>query len=135
MKIIESYVYRRAICGIPINSLNKTFAMLSKEIEKERYVESIMISLLLKEGYKRFPTDEEFRSQFPIVPLYNLRVNDYTLRKLENYNHLKERISTENYTVEHILPQKIDSHNGKWINELGIDWQDQHQNIYIQLEI
>ena len=35
MKIAESYVFRRAICGVPTNSLNKTFANLTKEIDKE----------------------------------------------------------------------------------------------------
>ncbi|MBA3286170.1 MAG: DUF1524 domain-containing protein [Nitrosopumilus sp.] len=127
MKIVESYVYRRAICGIPTNSLNKTFATLSKEIDNSRYVESIVVSLLSKESYKRFPTDDEFRSQFPIVQIYNLRVVDYTLRKLENYNHTKEPISVENYTIEHIMPQKIDSRNRKWIEELGTDWEQTYQ--------
>ena len=120
-------MFRRAICGIPTNFLNKTFATLVKEIDKKEYLESITASLLLKESYKRFPTDEEIRTQFPILPLYNLRIVDYTLRKLENYHHKKEPISVENYTIEHIMPQKIDSHNRKWIDELGPDWQQIHQ--------
>lgn len=127
MKMVESYVYRRAVCGIPTHALNKIFATLVKEIDKERYVESIIISLLLKESYKRFPNDEEFRSQFPIVQLYNLRIVDYTLRKLENHIQSKEPISVENYTIEHIMPQKIDSHDLQWIKDLGTDWQQQHQ--------
>ena len=85
MKFVENYVFIQAICGILTNSLNKMSATLVKEIDNEKYVESIIASLLLKEGYKRFPTYEEIRIQFPIVPLYNLRVVDYTLRKLENY--------------------------------------------------
>lgn len=126
MKMVESYVYRRAICGIPTHALNKIFATLLKEIDHERYVESIMISLLLKESYRRFPNDEEFRAQFPTVQLYNLRVVDYTLRKLENHIHTKEPIAVENYTVEHIMPQKIDSHDLQWIKDLGSEWEQQH---------
>ena len=30
IKLVENYVFRRAICGIPTNSLNKTFATLYK---------------------------------------------------------------------------------------------------------
>lgn len=36
-KLVESYVMRRSICGIPTNSMNKTFATLSKEIDKANY--------------------------------------------------------------------------------------------------
>ena len=35
MRLIESYVFRRAICGIPTNALNKVFATLGKEINKK----------------------------------------------------------------------------------------------------
>jgi uncharacterized protein with ParB-like and HNH nuclease domain len=47
LKHIENYVFRRAICGIPTNSLNKTFANLYKEIKHENYLESFKVSLLL----------------------------------------------------------------------------------------
>lgn len=107
MQLVESYVFRRAICQIPTASLNKTFANLIKEIDREDYLDSIKAAFILKESYKRFPSDEEFKNQFPYVPLYNRpRITDYTLRKLENFHHKKEPISVENYTIEHILPQK-----------------------------
>ncbi|VVB71815.1 Uncharacterised protein [uncultured archaeon] len=50
LKLVESYVFRRAICGIPTNSLNKTFATLSKELikDKEHYLESFKAALILK---------------------------------------------------------------------------------------
>jgi uncharacterized protein with ParB-like and HNH nuclease domain len=99
MHLVESYVFRHAICGIPTNSLNKTFANLSKQIDKKNYLERVNAAFVLQEGYKRFPTDEEFKSQFPQVPIYNLRVTDYTLRKLENFQRRKEPISIDNYTI------------------------------------
>jgi Protein of unknown function (DUF1524) len=126
MQLVEGYVFRRAICRIPTASLNKTFANLIKEIDKDSYLESIKAAFILKESYKRFPSDEEFKSQFPFVPLYNLRITDYTLRKIENSNHKKEPISVENYTVEHILPQKPELPKA-WIDELGNDWKQIHQ--------
>ena len=48
------------------------------------------------ESYKKFPSDEEFRSQFPVISIYNLRVVSYVLGKLENSQHGKEPISVEN---------------------------------------
>src|SRR5690606_30036733 len=38
---VENYVFRRAICGIPTNSLNKTFATLYKSFNKASYVEGL----------------------------------------------------------------------------------------------
>ena len=43
VRLIESYVFRRAVCNIPTNSLNKTFATFNKKIKKERYLESIRL--------------------------------------------------------------------------------------------
>ncbi|WP_239649532.1 hypothetical protein [Methylocucumis oryzae] len=36
---VESYVFRRAICNIPTNSLNKIFAALSRSLKKDRYLD------------------------------------------------------------------------------------------------
>src|SRR5205814_1192660 len=33
LKLVESYVFRRTICGIPTNALNKIFATLAREID------------------------------------------------------------------------------------------------------
>ena len=104
LKYIESYVFRRAICGIPTNSLNKTFANLYKEIKQENYLESFRAALLLKESYRRFPRDEEFKEQLLIKDVYNFRSRNYLLRKLENHNK-KELVNVESYTIEHIMPQ------------------------------
>jgi uncharacterized protein with ParB-like and HNH nuclease domain/predicted transport protein len=126
LRLVESYVFRRAICLIPTNSLNKTFANLTKEIDKDNYLESLKANFMLKEGYMRFPKDEEFKAQFPVVPLYNLRIKDYTLRKLENFQHNKEPIDIKNCTIEHIMPQNQNLHP-TWRQELGDQWQEIQQ--------
>ena len=45
-RLLESYVFRRAICEIPTNSMNKTFATFGKALKKDCYVESILARLL-----------------------------------------------------------------------------------------
>jgi hypothetical protein len=45
--LVESYVFRRAIAGIPTNILSKTFAALAREIDKANYMESLKAALLL----------------------------------------------------------------------------------------
>lgn len=47
IRLIESYVFRRAVCAIPTNSLNKTFATFYKVINKEKYLESIQVHFLV----------------------------------------------------------------------------------------
>lgn len=122
LKYLESYVFRRAICGIPTNSLNKTFANLYKEIEKEKYLESFKAALLLKDSYRRFPKNKEFRQELLIKDVYNFRSRNYLLRKLENHNR-KEIVDVEGYTIEHVMPQKEDLSN-EWKEELGEKWKE-----------
>lgn len=64
VRLIEAYVFRRTVCSIPTNSLNKTFATFTKALKKERYLESIQAHLLLLPSYRRFPNDDEFRRAF-----------------------------------------------------------------------
>ena len=125
IKIVNSYVYRRYICGIPTNSLNKTFALLGDNIDKKNYKENVYASLLLMEDYKEFPTDEEFFNAFIEKDIYNGRLKKYTLVKLENYKHPKSEMNFDNrdVTIEHILPE---SKNLKtcWKEVLGDNWKE-----------
>ena len=124
LKLVESYVFRRVICGVPTNSMNKTFATLAKEIDKERYLESIQIAFLQKDSYRRFPRDEEFRAAVMVKDVYNFRSRNYMLRKLENHRS-KERVNIEELTIEHILPQN-EHLSLTWQEELGPNWQEVH---------
>lgn len=122
LRLIESYVFRRAICEIPTNSLNKTFATLSKEIDKTNYLNSFMAALMLKDSYKRFPSDTEFKNAFVLKDLYHIRMPKYWLTKIENFNR-KEPVNTAEFSVEHILPQNPNL-STEWQTELGEDWQE-----------
>ncbi len=123
LRLVESYVFRRAICGIPTNSMNKTFANLSREINLENYLESVQLAFVRKDSYKRFPDDEEFRREFVVKDIYSFRNRNYLLRKLENHDRTKELVNPENYTIEHIMPQnpKLPA---QWQVELGTSWQE-----------
>lgn len=54
--------------------------------------------------------------------LYNFRSRRFWLRRLENHGR-KERVLTEEYTIEHILPQN-ESLSAAWQAELGPAWQE-----------
>ncbi len=121
LDIITNYVFRRAICFIPTNSLNKTFATLYKRIKRETYLESVKAAFILMDSYRRFPTDAEFNNDIQIKDVYNIRSRNYLLESLENWNR-KEAINADNYTIEHILPQNSNI-SAKWQQELGSNWE------------
>ncbi len=120
-RLVESYVFRRAICTIPTNSLNKTFATFAKALRKDTYLESIRAHLLSLPSYRRFPDDEEFTREIQARDLYNFPRRSYLLRRLENEGR-KERVATDTYTIEHVLPQNPDL-SPAWRAELGPEWQ------------
>ena len=60
LRLIESYVFRRAICGIPTNALNKAFAALIGQIDKNNYLKSLKVAFSRKTGVQRFPSDNEY---------------------------------------------------------------------------
>lgn len=124
VRVIESYVFRRAICEIPTNSMNTTFARMGIGPKKDRYLESIKVSFLLLPSYRRFPRDDEFYRKIQTKDIYNFRSKSYWLRRMENFNR-KERILVNEYTIEHIMPQ-ADNKSEKlpqiWRSELGSDW-------------
>ena len=126
LSLVESYIFRRAICGIPTNSLNNTFASLSKELNNADYLNSLKATFIFKTSYRRFPSDEEFRRELVIKDLYNFRNRNYLLRKLENHSR-KEIVHVENYTIEHIMPQNKNL-SVEWQTSLGSDWKTIHSS-------
>ena len=121
VRLVESYVFRRAVCAIPTNSLNKTFATFGRALNKDRYLESIQAHFQFLPSYRRFPGDEEFRCEIKVRDLYNFRSCSYWLRRIENLDR-KERVPASDYTIEHILPQN-ENLSRQWQNALGPEWQ------------
>ena len=128
-RLIESYLFRRAICGLPTNSLNEHFvriaAVLSDDIQSKG---NINISQILKGMFilirpLHFPSDSEFKQGFLIKDVYNFNRCKYLLHKLENYGR-EEPTSIENYTIEHVMPQTLSE---EWQMELGEEWRETYE--------
>lgn len=120
-RLVEAYVFRRAVCSIPTNSLNKTFANFGKTLREGHYLESIRATFLTLPSYRRFPGDAEFEMAFQTKDLYAFRNRSYWLRRLENHGR-KERVPVQDYTIEHIMPQN-EKLRSEWQIALGADWQ------------
>ncbi|GAA8325069.1 hypothetical protein HpNP14_09800 [Helicobacter pylori] len=123
--LIESYICKRAVCGLGTNGLNKVFASFTRHIQKNEYFESLeaYFGSLIKE--QRFPGDDEFKNSFTTKELCSSNKTEkarYYLERLENFD-TKEPVNTKGLTTEHIMPKKLDE---KWKKDLGQDYERIH---------
>ena len=127
IRFIESYIFRRSVCEIPSNSMQKTFATFGRNFKKEKYFEGFCAQFLTLSSKTRFPTDLEFQQRLRTRDLYNFRRKNYYLRRFENFNR-KELVLVNEYSIEHIMPQN-DNLSHEWQVELGDDWKNVHETM------
>lgn len=132
----ENYVFRRLICDLPTNALNKIFLMLHKEIMRydgsaDRYFEKFKFAMLSKKERVRFPDDAEFAAAFAAKPMYmmNSKNKHYLFERLENHGTSEdkavwEHIDRGDYSIEHIMPQHL---TPAWVEALGEDYEAIHE--------
>ncbi|MFP6084271.1 DUF262 domain-containing protein [Helicobacter pylori] len=122
--LTESYICRRAVCGLGSKGLNKIFASFTKKINKDQYRESIKVHFLsLEKTTGKFPKDSEFKNLFITIDFYNLKEKKYFLERLENFD-TKEPVNTQECTIEHIMPQTL---TPEWQRDLGENFQAIHE--------
>ena len=122
LKMTIAYVVRRAICDIPTNSMQKTFATMKNNIKKDDYLNSIKATFYFLDSYKIFPNNDMFKAALYSRNMYSLRISKYVFVKLENEGN-KEPISFSGYTIEHILPQNKDMRD-EWKHALGENYAE-----------
>ena len=119
---LESYLFRRMICSVSSNGLNKLVPSLIVRLDSaEDDLAETFAALLITETAKatRMPTDSEFRQALLGENLYRPAWRcKYLLAGLENYNHPKDPRSFSEYTIEHIMPQNAMAH-AEWCNMLA----------------
>ncbi|WP_139543124.1 DUF262 and DUF1524 domain-containing protein [Helicobacter pylori] len=122
--LTESYICRRAVCGLGTNSLNKVFPSFTKKINKDQYLESIEAHFLsLEKTTGKFPKDSEFKDSLITIDFYKFKKTKYFLERLENFD-TKEPVNTQECTIEHIMPQTL---NLEWERDLGENFQAIHE--------
>lgn len=125
LHITTSYLFRRAACQVPTNTLNSTFAAMGGAIDPNDYVHDIAARYLTLGGSTRFPRDAEFREAPRGNDFYHFKRARYFFRKIENEGR-KEPVSTAEYSIEHIMPQNERLHT-EWQKALGENWKGIHQ--------
>ncbi|HEU4831040.1 MAG TPA: DUF262 domain-containing protein, partial [Candidatus Saccharimonadales bacterium] len=111
--LIESFVVRRAVCGLQNKEYNKFFIEVIARLRKaSTTVQALREILSASESEtRRFPTDTEFASAWRTEPLYNrLKSGQLTLifRQLEAEmrSNRAEATPIPYVSVEHIMPQE-----------------------------
>ena len=128
MRLIESFVIRRTVCGIPTNMLRHIFGRLSSQVDPNDMVNSSR-EFLLKNNW---PDDDDFRSRLIGFPIYsnqaqNRRRANLVLWSLErDFGHKETPERTGDVWIEHIMPQELTS---EWEVELGDQAQEVHQRL------
>lgn len=129
----ENYLFRRTICDLPTNALNKIFLMLHREIIRydgtdNSYLEKFKYALNSKSDRGRFPDDGEFVKAFAVRPVYQMNSKNkvYILERFENYGTVEvqnvyKQCDDGIYSIEHIMPQHL---TPAWVKELGEDYKE-----------
>ncbi len=130
---IENFLFRRLICDVPTNSLNKIFATLHgsacRIVEKEQvdYTEVVIYLLTSKVDSGRFPSNTEFRQSLAEKNIYKMRSKNkvYIFYRLNSgYNRESDESiiskmqqeGDDALSIEHIMPQHLSS---EWRECLG----------------
>ena len=133
--ITENYLFRRNICDVPTNSLNKIFLNLHREILRfdntpDNYVAKFIYALLSKKESGRFPDDEEFTAALSVKQVYQMRgkYKAYLFERLENFGTVETKdvythLDNSVYTIEHIMPQHL---SPAWTEALGANATEIH---------
>ncbi len=138
IRILESYLLRRTICGMWTNALNKIFATAYADIQRlrtgnEPYSE-ILIYLLRRRDRSSgsFPTDEQFIDALQTRNIYRLRSQNrsFFFECLENLRSndtrdIAQRLENGELSVEHIMPQNLTS---AWKKDLGPNHEQIHRD-------
>lgn len=122
VRLIESYLLRRAVLGMETRNYWSIFARIARDIDRETAFDSLHVAMArLRDSY-RFPTDDEFKRGLLERDLYGLRVCKHVLDRLENAGY-QEPSPVHDYSIEHIMPQEIAEVPG-WQEMLGEDWAE-----------
>jgi uncharacterized protein with ParB-like and HNH nuclease domain len=133
--ITENYLFRRNICDVPTNALNKIFLNLNCEVIRydnttNDYAQKFIYALLSKKDSGRFPDDYEFSQALANKAVYQMRgkYKVYLFERFENYGTLETKdvytlLDNGTYSIEHIMPQHL---TPAWIQELGPNAEEIH---------
>ncbi|HEY2409926.1 MAG TPA: DUF4268 domain-containing protein [Polyangiaceae bacterium] len=129
LDLLENFVVRRFVCGVPTHGLNKIFAPLYEQAKKDgEFIAET--KRLLSASPRAYPRDVDFRSSLSAARLYGAgerrEKTKFFLERLEAAGGHKEAVIADTLTSEHVMPQTL---TDVWKEELGPDWEEDHQQL------
>ena len=110
---VESFIFRRLICDVPTNALNKIFASLydgAWRLSQESsisFVESVQYLLMSKDGSSRFPDDKEFVSALATKNIYKMRAKTRYTPSIVSMQVTAKRVTLLSLTRCNQMPMAI----------------------------
>ncbi len=126
LALVESFVVRRSVCGVPTNNLNKLFLQWSKDFPDSDHAQWLHESMSSGGGGRRFPSDSEFSDAYRLQPQYGRGATRFILLALEKSFQHKETVDLSTCTIEHVMPQTL---TAEWVSELGSDSEVVHETL------
>ena len=125
LRIIESYWMRRTICALPTNTAGPVCISMLKSLYETNKVESFKKNLEELTWPQRVPDNREIKETLKTLKIYSLNSTrtKMLLDKIEN-SIGKEHVNTNEYTIEHIMPQNLSK---AWKQNLGSEYKQVHE--------
>jgi hypothetical protein len=125
LSVLENYLVRRFVCGVPSYGLNKIFPTLYAQAKQNSdFIAGLKDSLRTKQ----YPRDAEFRERLITSKLYGpgerIEKTKIILERLEESFDHKEQVTFDDLQIEHVMPQTL---TDSWKAALGEDWEATHE--------
>lgn len=117
LRLIDSYLTRRSLCGMPSHELNRYFPQLLRSVmnawsKNNRDIHEITKVFLINYNRNKalaMPSDAQLRSSLLEINAYSLLCIRSVLERIE-HDGARAAVDTSNLNIEHIMPQ----HPSKW---------------------
>lgn len=136
LNIVEIYLARRVVCGIPSNTLTQVFCALHKDVMRSyddyakagepttaSYAEVLAYHILRRDGNYSIPDDTLFKQEIRAHDIYHLPkpYQVFLFERLENgenkeFIDVASEMEVGEATIEHVMPQTL---NRSWRTMLG----------------
>src|SRR5262249_2848069 len=123
LDMLESFMIRRYVFGVPTHGLNRFYPTLFSLAQQQDSFTQGVRDLLSK----TCPSDSQFRKAFTSRAMYGtgerLAKARYILEAFEDGFSHKEPVDYSTLQIEHIMPQTL---NAEWKTDLGDKWEAVH---------
>jgi uncharacterized protein with ParB-like and HNH nuclease domain len=121
LNLMESYLVRRSVVGLPNNAIDQLFVQAAGLLDVKDVVNSTNNRLSAATGRMRWPADAEFTQAVLTQQQYGKKSTPHVLRRLEEAQDHHEIAVLDPLQIEHVMPQFLST---EWKTALGPNAED-----------